>query len=100
MGEIVATRQILQGTPGCFQINLAVGLPRGANLMERLLDIREAAALLRIKPQTLYLWVSQKRVPHHKIGRLVRFTESDLQSFIEGQHQLAVGQKDEHLQEG
>jgi len=65
--------------------------------MERLLDIREAAALLRIKPQTLYLWVSQKRIAYRKIGRLVRFAEADLESFVEGQRQLPVELKDEHL---
>jgi excisionase family DNA binding protein len=65
--------------------------------MDRLLTIREAAALLRVREQTLYLWVSQKRIAHRKNGRLVRFTESDLQSFIDGQRQLPDEYKDEHL---
>jgi len=55
--------------------------------VNRLLTIAEAAALLQIKTQTLYLWVSQKRVPHRKIGRLVRFTESDLEEFVGRQRQ-------------
>ena len=53
--------------------------------VNRLLTIAEAAALLGVKTQTLYLWVSQKRVPHRKIGRLVRFTESDLEEFVDQQ---------------
>ena len=65
--------------------------------MERLLDIREAAALLRVKPQTLYLWISQGRIPYRKIGRLVRFTDSDLESFVEGQRRLPSVQDDELL---
>lgn len=56
--------------------------------MNRLLTITEAAALLGVKPQTLYLWVSLRRVPHRKIGRLVRFTESDLEEFVSRQKQL------------
>jgi excisionase family DNA binding protein len=55
--------------------------------VNRLLTITEAAALLGVKAQTLYLWVSQKRVPHRKIGRLVRFTESDLEEFVARQKQ-------------
>jgi excisionase family DNA binding protein len=53
--------------------------------MKRLLTTAEAAYLLGVKPQTLYLWVSLGRVPHRKIGRLVRFTESDLEAFVERQ---------------
>lgn len=51
----------------------------------RLLTVPEAAALLGVKTQTLYLWVSARRVPHRKIGRLVRFTEADLEEFVNKQ---------------
>ena len=59
--------------------------------MKPLLTIEEAAALLGVKTQTLYLWVSQRRVPCRKIGRLVRFTETDLEEFIEKQKQPPLG---------
>ncbi len=65
--------------------------------MERLLTVQEAAHLLGIKPQTLYLWVAMKRIAHHKVGRLVRFTEADLSDFVERQRQLPVGLNDEPL---
>jgi excisionase family DNA binding protein len=55
--------------------------------MKPLLTIEEAAALLGVKTQTLYLWVSQRRIPFRKIGRLVRFTETDLEEFIEKRKQ-------------
>lgn len=56
--------------------------------MERLLTIAEAARLLGIKEQTLYLWVSRKQIAHRKIGRLVRFADVDLQDFVDRQRQL------------
>ena len=65
--------------------------------MERLLTIKEAAEKLGVKPNTLYLWVSQKRVPHRKIGRLVRFRECDLEEFVEQQRQPALEDKDGNL---
>ena len=65
--------------------------------MERLLTIQEAAERLGVKPNTLYLWVSQKRIPHRKIGRLVRFRECDLEEFVEQQRQPALEMKREHL---
>lgn len=63
-------------------------------VVKRLLTISEAAGLLGIKSQTLYVWVSQKRVPHRKIGRLVRFTESDLEEFISRQRQQPTDPED------
>ncbi len=56
--------------------------------MERLLTITEASGILGVRPQTLYLWVSQKRIAFRKIGRLVRFTSSDLQDFVDQRRQL------------
>jgi excisionase family DNA binding protein len=65
--------------------------------VNRLLTITEAAALLGVKTQTLYLWVSQKRVPHRKIGRLVRFTESDLEEFVGSRKQQPTDFEDDAL---
>jgi excisionase family DNA binding protein len=63
-----------------------IAWPSGS--LNRLLTIAEAAIVLGVKPQTLYLWVSLRRIPYRKIGRLVRFTESDLEEFISRQKQL------------
>ena len=34
---------------------------------ERLLDVQEAAALLAVKPSTLYQWAYQRRIPVVKL---------------------------------
>jgi excisionase family DNA binding protein len=55
---------------------------RGA-LPDRLLDVREAAALLAVKPTTLYQWAYQRRIPVVKLmGRALRFRESDIRALI------------------
>lgn len=82
---------------GYFNTASGAGQSKGSKLMERLLDIHEAAALLRIKPQTLYLWVSQKRIAYRKVGRLVRFTDGDLEAFVDSKLQRPGDQQDEQL---
>jgi excisionase family DNA binding protein len=50
---------------------------------DRLLDVREAAAMLGLKsPRTLYKRSYASRVPSVKIGRLLRFRRSDLEQLI------------------
>ena len=65
--------------------------------VEKLLDINEAASLLGVKPQTLYLWVSQKRIAYRKIGRLVRFQMCDLEEFVDQVRQPVLVEHHEHL---
>jgi len=50
---------------------------------EGLLTIREAAQYLAVSVSTLYGWVWQRRIPFVKIGRALRFDQSDLAAFIE-----------------
>jgi excisionase family DNA binding protein len=45
---------------------------------DRLLDVNEAAALLQVKPGTLYAWASRGKVPFRKVGALVRFHRGEL----------------------
>lgn len=42
-------------------------------LCKRLIDINELSMYLGIKVHTLYTWVSQKRIPYVKCGRLTKF---------------------------
>jgi excisionase family DNA binding protein len=44
--------------------------------------VRDAAAYLGVSPQTVYLWVERKQIPHFRVmGRNIRFLKSDLQPF-------------------
>jgi len=50
---------------------------------KRLLNIKETSEYLGIKKNTLYCWVSQKKIPYVKLGRKTLFDIEDLNKFIE-----------------
>jgi excisionase family DNA binding protein len=44
--------------------------------------VREAAIFLGVSPQTVYLWVERKQIPHLRVmGRNIRFLKSELEPF-------------------
>jgi excisionase family DNA binding protein len=46
------------------------------------MTVREAAKFLGVSPQTVYLWVERKQIPHLRVmGRNIRFLKSDLETF-------------------
>ena len=46
------------------------------------ITVREAAKYLGVSPQTVYLWVERKQIPHLRVmGRNIRFLKSDLEPF-------------------
>ena len=46
------------------------------------LRVREAAQFLGVSPQTVYLWVERKQIPHLRVmGRNIRFLKSELEPF-------------------
>jgi len=55
---------------------------RNARTEDGPLTVREAAAYLGVSPQTVYLWVERKQIPHLRVmGRNIRFLKSDLEPF-------------------
>ena len=48
----------------------------------KLMTITELSEWLNIPVPTLYLWVHQRRLPHIKIGRLLRFERAAIESCI------------------
>ena len=53
--------------------------------LSRLLTVDEAAVRLGISVHTVYKMVSEGRIPHTKIGRLVRFDPVVLDQWIKQQ---------------
>ncbi|MDA0711265.1 MAG: helix-turn-helix domain-containing protein [bacterium] len=49
-----------------------------------------AAAYLGCTPGTLRVWVSKRRVPFVRVGRLVRFRKSDLDKWLDKNLQLVA----------
>jgi excisionase family DNA binding protein len=46
------------------------------------MTVKDAAYFLGVSPQTVYLWVERKQIPHLRVmGRNIRFLESDLRLF-------------------
>jgi excisionase family DNA binding protein len=51
--------------------------------MEKLLTIDELGKLINVKKATIYDMVYRKRIPYLKIGKLLRFREDLIQSWLE-----------------
>lgn len=49
---------------------------------KRLLTIKELSVYLGVKPHTLYTWVSQRRIPFVKCGRLTKFDLRSIDDWI------------------
>jgi excisionase family DNA binding protein len=50
--------------------------------LEPPMTVKEAAKFLGVSPQTVYLWVERKQIPHLRVmGRNIRFFKSDLEPF-------------------
>jgi excisionase family DNA binding protein len=46
------------------------------------MTVKEAAKFLGVSPQTVYLWVERKQIPHLRVmGRNIRFLKADLEPF-------------------
>jgi len=50
---------------------------------KKLLNIVELSQYLSVKENTIYSWVSQRKIPFKKLGRLVRFSLEEVEKWIE-----------------
>src|SRR5215208_6927891 len=75
----------------------------GGRLQRRALDdaeypltVREAARFVGVSPQTVYLWVERKQIPHLRVmGRNIRFLKSDLSpSAATFKQEVGIGKTD------
>lgn len=49
---------------------------------DELLTIRDVAQRLKLKTQTIYLWVQSGKLPGAKFGKEWRFRSSDIEKWI------------------
>ena len=52
--------------------------------MQTLLTVKEVCGWLNVKQSTLYLWVSQNRIPYRRLNRLIRFETPAIQAWLDG----------------
>ncbi len=56
--------------------------PQAEQSLDPPMSVKEAAKFLGVSPQTVYLWVERKQIPHLRVmGRNIRFLKSDLEPF-------------------
>jgi len=53
-------------------------------IQKRLLNITELSEMIGIKPNTIYHWVSQKKIPYVKIGNRTKFDIEVINKWIKG----------------
>jgi excisionase family DNA binding protein len=49
---------------------------------DRWLSVAEIAEHLGIKPETVYVWVADKSMPAHKVGRLWKFQKPEVDEWV------------------
>ena len=54
-------------------------------LDNEILTIEEVASYLRLKPQTIYKWAQEKRIPAAKLGKEWRFRRSVIDRWLDDQ---------------
>jgi len=61
--------------------------------------VRAAAIFLGVSPQTVYLWVERKQIPHLRVmGRNIRFLKSDFEPFraLNSDRRLGMARPSKH----
>lgn len=55
-------------------------------MQERWLSVDEIAAHLGVNPDTIYKWITRKKMPAHKLGRLWKFLASEVDQWVKSGH--------------
>jgi len=51
-------------------------------MKDRWLSVKEIAEYLGVKQDTIYKWITRKRMPAHKIGRLWKFKKDEIDKWV------------------
>lgn len=52
-------------------------------MQELFIDVDDLAKFLKVKKQTAYHIVATQDIPHYRVGRLIRFTMSQVEEWME-----------------
>ena len=56
----------------------------GNAMSERWLSVEEIAEHIGVNPDTVYKWITRRRMPAHKVGRLWKFLASEIDQWVKG----------------
>jgi len=56
--------------------------------VERLLTLQQVAEYLSVSPKTVRRWLSGKRLPHVRLGRVLRFRQDEVLRWIEARKEV------------
>jgi len=51
-------------------------------MSDRWLSVEEIAEHLGVSKDTVYVWISKKRMPAHKVGRLWKFQKPEVDEWV------------------
>lgn len=51
---------------------------------DKIMTLEEVAEYLRVKPQTIYTWAQEKKIPAAKLGKEWRFRKSMIDRWFNG----------------
>lgn len=57
--------------------------------MTRLMDINELADYLRLKKQTIYNWLNQRKISGIKVGGVWRFERREVEAWLKSRRRLS-----------
>ena len=53
---------------------------------KKFLSPKELAEYMGLSVHTIYLWIQLRKIPHNKIGKLVRFNLAEIDAWLKAQH--------------
>lgn len=62
-------------------------------MMARLMDIDELADYLRLKRQTIYNWLHQRKISGIKVGGVWRFDRREVDNWLKSRRRLSIDLK-------
>ena len=53
------------------------------NTEKKFMNIDELALYLGVSRNTIYWWIATRKIPHNKLGKLVRFDQNEINTWLQ-----------------